>query len=330
MQEMTQTTTTSITTNDQQKTPTKSFQQPLSLETLFPSLNINNNQQQQQQKTPISVQNLNKNYRFDEMILDTGEPVELCQIQLPCPHSKSYVTDDGLIVPCITNDMKSRLFDESYKLGYTKQRQIECIGRSCTEMALQLLGGPIRFQPKNYHQKPKVLLLANNEIQGAYAICTARLLSIRNVIVYIFINNSNNIASQIDSECVQNEIRLLNQSDAKHIKSIEEIQNIAIDLIINSIDSGDNISINSQLWYRNLVKYCSSNKASVISIDPSTDGGAIQSKLSIVPILPQVMSRNCGRIYLCDLGFTKKVFDSVNIKYQSPFGAKFLIPLYDN
>ena len=156
------------------------------------------------------------------MILDTGEPVELCQIQLPCAHSKQYFTDDGLVIPCLpNNDLKNRLFDESYKLGYTKQRQIECMARCCTEIALQLLGGPLRFQPKNQHQKPKVLVLANSEIQGAYAICTARLLSIRNVFVYIFINNTNSIASQIDSECVQNETRLLNQCEAKHIKSID-------------------------------------------------------------------------------------------------------------
>ena len=108
------------------------------------------------------------------------------------------------------------------------------------------------------------------------------------------------------------------------------MENIPIDLIINSIDSGNDVSINSQLWYRNLVKYCSTNKASVISIDPSPDGGAIQSKLSVVPVLPQAMSRNCGRIYLSDLGFTKKVFDAVNIKYQSPFGAKFVIPIHDH
>jgi hypothetical protein len=105
---------------------------------------------------------------------------------------------------------------------------------------------------------------------------------------------------------------------------------LAIDLIINAIDSGSNINVNSQLWYRNLVKYCGTNKASVVSIDPSPDGTAIQSKLSVVPVLPQAMSPNCGRVYLCDLGFTKKVFDAVNIKYQSPFGAKFLIPLHDN
>ena len=225
------------TTNYQQqqeqqssKTPSKIHYQPISLEALFPSLNANSsnnsqtnssNQQQQQQYIQEAASNVNKNYRFDEMILDTGEPVELCQIQLPIPHAKHYVTDDGLVIPCINGDLKSRLFDESYKYGYTKQRQIECMARCCTEMALQLLGGPIRFLPKNQHQKPKVLLLANSEIQGAYAMCTARLLSIRNVIVYIFVNNTNSIASQIDSECVQNEMRLLNQSEAKHIKSIE-------------------------------------------------------------------------------------------------------------
>lgn len=79
-----------------------------------------------------------------------------------------------------------------------------------------------------------------------------------------------------------------------------------------------------------MVKYCSTTKASVLGIDSLPEGSAIISKWCIVPVLPQAMSRNCGRVYLCDIGFTKKVFDAVKIKYQSPFGAKFLIPLHND
>lgn len=228
-------TSSSINETKSLKTQQHSYH-PLSLETLFGT--VNQQQQQQHQQTSLNGLNSNttsnhasnqitplsssvKNYRCDENVLNNSEPIVLSQIELPIKATRHYVTDDGLIVPCINNELKHRLFDESYKLGYTKQRQIESMARCCAEMSLTLLGGPTRFLPKNNHQKPKVLVLANNEIQGAYALCVARLLSIRNVHVYLFVHNSSTLASQIDAEYVQSELKILNTTDAKIIKNVD-------------------------------------------------------------------------------------------------------------
>lgn len=302
--------------------------QPLSLETLFSST------KQQASKSPqeqLKVQQ--KNYRCDEMILDPGVPIQLSQIKLPISISKTYTTDNGLKIPCITQDLKNKLFEESYKHGFTKERHIESMGHSCAEMALTLLGGQNRFHPKNNHQKPKILVLANNEIHGAYAICVARFLSVRscNVFLYLQSDNLNTLAVELNKPLIDGELKLCKLSDTKIIQNVDEIKTEAIDLIINGLDSGiNNNLINSQLWFRNLVKYLSICKANILSIDPSPEGSLIQSKYSIVPILPQQMNKNCGRIYLCDLGLSPKIFNNLNIKYQSPFGAKFIIPLYDD
>jgi hypothetical protein len=86
-------------------------------------------------------------------------------------------------------------------------------------------------------------------------------------------------------------------------------------------------------WYKNLCKYIDEEcKASVLTIDPTVDESqpAIKSKWSIMPVLPiDIKSTSSDRVYLCDLGFTKNMFSSVNIKYESPFGAKFVIPLHN-
>lgn len=121
----------------------------------------------------------------------TGEPVNLQQIQVPCNLGKKYVTDDGFVVPCIDSETRQQLFENSYKHGFTKQRQIECMGRCCTEMAIQLIGGSLRFSPKNNHQKPTILVLVNeHSLQGSYALLTARLLSIRSCKIHIFLAKS--------------------------------------------------------------------------------------------------------------------------------------------
>jgi hypothetical protein len=282
----------------------------------------------------------NKNYRYDEMVLDTGEPIDMHQIKIgsisPSSYSKTYVTDDGFVVPCIEPELRDKLFEQSYKLGLTKERQIECMGRCCTEMALQLVGGPIRFSPKNNHQKPSILVLVTNEsLQSSYALCTARLLSIRSVRVYLFIHENFVNNNQIN-QLFQNELNLLlsnkdNDSLIKKIEQVDDIKNLnSIDLIINGLSD---MKYEKQQWYRQLNRHVSNLKASVLTVDPSKEYGTgqIKSKWSIVPVMPMDMNEQaCGRIYLCDLGFTKNVFQSVNIKYKSPFGAKFLIPLHND
>lgn len=277
--------------------------------------------------------NTTKNYRYDEMILDTGEPMDLQQIQIPLMStktSKRYVTDDGVILPCLDNDLRKRLFDQSYKHGFSKERQIECMGRCCAEMALQLVGGPLRFSPKNNHQKPSILVLANSQdLQGSYALCTARLLSIRSCKIYIY---TPKVSTNENNEYFQTELNLFRSIDAPSdtfLNSVDDVKNLnSIDLIINGIDASNLQS--GHIWYKNLVKYIENCKASVLSIDPNSEGSAIQSKWCVIPVLPLEMSARCGRVYLCDLGFTKNMFQSVNIKYKSPFGAKFLIPLHND
>lgn len=287
------------------------------------------------QKTPnlstsSSISNSSRNYRFDEMVLGTGEPVNLQQIQVPCNLGKKYVTDDGFVVPCIDSETRQQLFENSYKHGFTKQRQIECMGRCCTEMAIQLIGGSLRFSPKNNHQKPTILVLVNeHSLQGSYALLTARLLSIRSCKIHIFLAKSK-MSNKDESELFTNEMNLFRSMDPPEstiLNSVDDLRTITPpDLIINSLDS----SSSDQTWFRGLLKFLDSCKASVLSIDPVAEGTDIKSKWCVLPVLPKPMSEDCGRVYLCDLGYTKKMFSSVNIKYASPFGAKFLIPLHND
>jgi enhancer of mRNA-decapping protein 3 len=281
----------------------------------------------------------NKNYRYDQMVLDTGEPMNFDQIKVPCKYiTKRYVTDDGFIVPCIDYELRERLFEQSYKFGFKKERHIESLARSCTEMTLQLVGGPIRFSPKNNHQKPSILLFANSSlIQGCYAVCTARMLSTRQVKTHLFVYDNPIKKNKDDSELFQSELHLFNSGDSNYTNLITNVDDLkklkSVDLIINGLESAatlNNFTLANQAWFRELIKYVESCKANVLTIDPCQEGSALQSKWSILPILPMAMSSNCGRVYLCDLGVTSSVFNSCNIKYQSPFGAKFLIPLHND
>jgi hypothetical protein len=63
-----------------------------------------------------------KNYRFDEMVLDPGEPIKLNkQIEIPCELNKNikryYVTDDGYQIPCIDPELRQQILAKSYIMG---------------------------------------------------------------------------------------------------------------------------------------------------------------------------------------------------------------------
>lgn len=85
-------------------------------------------------------------YRHDENVLESG-PVEYRQIKVQGINGISIqecVTDTGLVVPCIDYEMRRKLLYAAEKYGLSKARQLEMIGRSTSEMVLQLLGGSHR------------------------------------------------------------------------------------------------------------------------------------------------------------------------------------------
>ena len=52
--------------------------------------------------------------------------------------------DSGLVVPSITQDLRSRLIESAEQFGLTTERLVEQFGRSAAEMTMQLLGGSCR------------------------------------------------------------------------------------------------------------------------------------------------------------------------------------------
>jgi len=115
---------------------------------------------------------------------------------------------------------------------------------------------------------------------------------------------------------------------------VKDLPRSPVDLILNGLDAANNSDsvLFAKPWYRDIVQYCSRLQASVIGLDPPLDGGAIECKYSLVPLLPllAMSSKNVGRLYLCDLGFGQKVFQHLQIRYASPFGAKSFVALHDN
>lgn len=67
-----------------------------------------------------------------------------------------------------------------------------------------------------------------------------------------------------------------------------------------------------------------------MAVDPPVTGiPNLSIKCAILPILPlENISASCGKLYLSNLAIPDKFYRDAGIKYKSPFGHKFVIPLH--
>lgn len=263
-------------------------------------------------------------YRHDENILESS-PVTYRQITVPQHRGKEYCTDSGLVVPSIPYELYKHLLAAAEHWGLSLERRLEMIGVCSTQMALTLLGGPNRLTPKNVHQRPTVALLCGPHVQGAQGISCGRHLANHDVDVVLFLPNFLKM-----HESVISEINLFSKTSGKQVSSVRDLPMSPIDLVINCLDCHENPLLREQPWYRSAADWANQNRAPVLSIDPpiSELDQTVQAKWTLSLGLPLPLVERESRLYLCDIGIPKLVFQEVGISYHSPFGCKFVVPLH--
>ena len=107
-----------------------------------------------------------------------------------------------------------------------------------------------------------------------------------------------------------------------------DLSSSAVDIIINAMDTHENTQYKQQGWFIACSEWANHSKAPVLSLDPPVEGTSVQAKWSLGICLPLTGKDSTSKVYLCDLGFPKKVFTNHGIEYISPFSHKFIIPLH--
>lgn len=263
-------------------------------------------------------------YRHDENILEV-KPVIYRQITVPQHRGKEYCTDSGLVVPSVPYELHKRLLAAAEHWGLSLERRLETVGVCSSQMALTLLGGPNRLTPKNVHQRPTVVILCGPHVQGAQGISCGRHLANHEVEVILFLPNFVKM-----QESVTNEVQLYSRTSSKQVASIKDLPVSPVDLVINCLDCHENPLLREQTWYQSAADWANQNRAPVLSIDPAVSGQppTVEAKWTLSLGLPLPLTETESRVYLCDIGIPKLVFQEVGIRYHSPFGCKFVIPLH--
>jgi len=250
-------------------------------------------------------------------------------VQRANARGKEYVTDSGLVVPSITAEAKELLIARAEKYGFTRERRTEMIGRSTGEMALQLLGGSNRFNPKNSHQRPVVAVLCDGSAESAAAISCARQLATRAVTVMTLLpeQRPSGVAA------VDAELALFALTEGLLTTKLSDLSSSHVDLIIASLDChttpGTSRDASIDAWYQSVVEKLNDVKAPVLSINPPQEGSYVNSKWCIADGLPLAYPEDSGQVYLSDIGIPRQVYKDIGIAYRSPFAHKYVIPLYN-
>ncbi|XP_004539788.1 enhancer of mRNA-decapping protein 3 isoform X2 [Maylandia zebra] len=265
-----------------------------------------------------------QSYRHDENILEV-KPVTYRQITVPQHGGKEYCTDTGLVVPTVPYELHKQLLAAAERWGLSLERRLEAVGVCSSQMALTLLGGPNRLTPKNVHQRPTVVLLCGPHVQGAQGISCGRHLANHEVEVILFLPNFVKM-----QESVTSEVNLFSKTSGKQVSSVKDLPMSPVDLVINCLDCHENPLLKEQSWYQSVADWANKNRAPVLSIDPpvSEQPQSVDAKWTLSLGLPLPLADKDSRVYLCDIGLPKMVYQEVGINYHSPFGCKFVIPLH--
>ena len=111
----------------------------------------------QQQQQPRGADGELK-YRNDQNVLKSNE-TQYRLISTEEGPIGEYLTDAGLMVPAISYKLRERFMAAAEAKGITRDRLIELVARTGTELSIQLLGGCRRLNPSNSHQVPLCVVL---------------------------------------------------------------------------------------------------------------------------------------------------------------------------
>ncbi|KAI8041789.1 enhancer of mRNA-decapping protein 3 [Drosophila gunungcola] len=292
-------------------------------------------------------------YRHDENIL-ASKPLQLRQIESMFDGGKDFVTDDGLIIPTIPAYVRNKIEMSAEKAGLSLQRQIDILARGASDLAITLLGGARRLTPANNHQWPKIAIICDG-VKNMRTInigaATGRQLASHGLTVLLYVEQ----AKLVEQNSSSAEISLFKATDNVIVHSVDALP--TPDLVILSTNTA-NLSDAIRKWL-------SVNRASVLAVDPPPCGiNEVAVKYSILPILPlngistatasssssaaatptpiastsaaaaayksaaATSTNNCGKLYLCNLGIPDKFYRDCGIKYKSPYGHKYVIPIH--
>lgn len=240
---------------------------------------------------------------------------------------KSFVTDNGIIVPAITTDQMREVdriaIEES---GPNLFQMMENAGRNLAMTAMEMMGA--QWKQASY------VILAGSGGNGGGGICAARHLANRGLTVSLVITNLERLG-----EAPQFQRHIYHSAGGKEL-SLSDLQGKTMDLIIDAI-IGYSLQAAPRGAAQQLIQWANSTKLPVLSLDvPSgvdsttgeTAGDSVRATRTMTLALPKTgLLPNCtGQLFLADIGIPPGVYQKLGLDYIHPFGNLFRVRIQPN
>lgn len=243
----------------------------------------------------------------------------------PSPEPIRYfVTGSGIEVPAVSTEQMievDRIAIE--KTGPNLYQMMENAGRNLAELALQI--------PGKKWDEMNVVVLAGNGGNGGGGICAARHLANRNVEVNLCLARADRLG-----EVPRFQREIFEWTSGREVE-ISKLEELYPDLIIDAL-IGYNLTSLPQGAMADIIEWANGNSAPILSLDVPSGIDATSGKAPGIHIQPQwtmtlalpktgLVPEKTGDLWLADIGIPEEVYRRIGIRYDSPFGNRFRVPL---
>merc|ERR1719147_596014 len=174
------------------------------------------------------------------------------------------------------------------------------------------------------HQVPTAVFFFGINTAGTFGLYGARHLASHGVKSLVYMPEASVYPHTLEAE-----LRLYRLTGGKVVTKGKDLPKGSVDLIVTAMEDQEMWSQERcQPWHRNATSWAESCRAPVLAIDPPPHPPALEVKMTLIGGLPLHHPPEAGKLYLANLGIPKNIFKEVGIKFSSPFGAKFVIPLH--
>lgn len=257
-------------------------------------------------------------YKHDENVLGTA-PVARHAMRVPdnLRGPIDYVTDEGVIVPSVVPRVRRQLWEGMVSYGLA-----ECaytlLARCAADVALRLVGGGRRLEPRNAHQPPCVLAVPGPHRAGAAALRAARLLAAHGARPAYVLPAAAAPALQPDVDA----LALCGVAPADALDAAPSPDLVLLALYDPLLDD-------PQDKYESVLQWVGNCRAPIISIEPPARGWRnVSGRAAVLSLAPPAVSPSLGRLYLAHVGAPTKVYTDLRLAYRPPFGASTSLALH--
>jgi NAD(P)H-hydrate epimerase len=239
--------------------------------------------------------------------------------------TSGFQTVDGIVVPAVTAAQMREVDHVAVEeTGPNLFQMMENAGRSLAETAIAMLGAR--------SQLSRILVLAGKGGNGGGGICAARQLGNRGIHVALCMAEPLAL-----SATAKWQYRVFRATPGQTV-SAAQVGGESFDLIIDSL-LGYSLAGAPSGVYAELILWANATGARLLALDiPSgldstagtANGPVIRADVTMTLALPKtgLASGKAGNLLLADIGIPVETYRRLNLSYLSPFGSRYVVPLY--